>query len=115
MKKSERYVIINPRAERRNEIFFDARIPAESIRVGAVLRLPVNTISNSGRMDDQKVTAACEIIQIFQDKQLFLAAYKLQTRPFWKPINSLLKKEASTMKNNQRIFQAKSEIREVIS
>lgn len=78
MKKSERYVIINPRAERRNEIFFDARIPAESICVGAVLRLPVNTISNSGRMDDQKVTAACEIIQIFQDKQLFLATYKLQ-------------------------------------
>lgn len=78
MKKSERYVIINPRAERRNEIFFDARIPAESIRVGAVLRLPVNTISNSGRMDDQKVTAACEIIQIFQDKHLFLATYKLQ-------------------------------------
>ena len=78
MKKSERYVIINPRAERRNEIFFDARIPAESIRVGAVIRLPVNTISNSGRIDDQKITAACEIIQIFQDKQLFLAAYKLQ-------------------------------------
>ena len=78
MKKSERYVIINPRAERRHEIFFDARIPAESIRVGAVLRLPVNTISNSGRMDDQKVTAACEIIQIFRDKQLFLATYKLQ-------------------------------------
>lgn len=78
MKKSERYVIINPRAERRNEIFFDARIPAESIRVGAVLSLPVNTISNTGRMDDQKVTAACEIIQIFQDKQLFLATYKLQ-------------------------------------
>ena len=78
MKQSERYVIINPRVERRNEIFFDARIPAESIRVGAVLRLPVNTISNSGRMDDQKVTAACEIIQIFQGKQLFLATYKLQ-------------------------------------
>lgn len=78
MKKSERYVIINPRAERRNEIFFDARVPAERIRIGAVLKLPVNTISNTGRMDDQKVTAACEIIQIFRDKQLFLAAYKLQ-------------------------------------
>lgn len=78
MKKSERYVIINPMAERQNEIFFDARIPAESIRVGTVLKLPVNTISNTGRMDDQKITAACEIIQIFQDKQLFLATYKLQ-------------------------------------
>lgn len=78
MKKPERYVIINPRAERRNEIYFDARIPAESIRVGAVLKLPVNTISNSGCTDDQKITAACEIIQIFQDKQLFLVTYKLQ-------------------------------------
>lgn len=78
MKKPKQYVIINPRAERQNEIFFDARIPAESIRVGAVLKLPVNTISNSGRMDDQKITATCEITQIFQDKQLFLATYKLQ-------------------------------------
>lgn len=76
MRLKEAYIIIDPRAERRDYESYAARVLLSALRYGKMLELSVDLSSDYGvRRDNARKTIACRVIAVYPKKQLLLVDY----------------------------------------
>lgn len=76
MRLKEPYIIIDPRAERRDYESYAARVPLSALQYGKTLELSVNLSSDFGvSRDNARKTIPCRVIAVYPKKQLLLVDY----------------------------------------